>query len=156
MRVLYTTENIFDIPTKSTDAVCITTNGIIKQNGFAVMGAGIAKEADIRFKLSKELANHLRENGNIPHLFSKTAENGYRLISLPTKNHWRDPSDLNLIRNSCQILVRICDRFGIERCYLTPPGCGLGQLNWTDVRHVIKDILDDRFIVVVRKPLSNP
>lgn len=41
MRILNTNRNIFDLPANNS-AVCVTTNGIIKQNGYAVMGKGIA------------------------------------------------------------------------------------------------------------------
>lgn len=54
------TKNIFD---EQGDAVCVTTNGIVKANGEAVMGAGIAKEAN-RYNLARELGTRLRAGGN--------------------------------------------------------------------------------------------
>ena len=56
--------NIFDL---GDDAICVTTNGMIKNDGLAVMGAGIAKEADNRYKLARTFGQKLRETGN--HVF---------------------------------------------------------------------------------------
>lgn len=150
MRELYTTNNIFDLPTGDTEAVCITTNGMVKKNGHAVMGAGIAKEANIRYHVSKDLAAHLNAHGNIPCLLPQTGENGCHLITFPTKTDWRDKSDIQLIRRSAALLKDLCDTHGVTRCFLVPPGCGLGGLSWNQVKLSIKDILDDRFIVVFR------
>lgn len=152
MKTLRTTSNIFDLPTDRTHAVCITTNGMIKRNGTAVMGAGIAKEANERFHLGYELANHLKNNGNTPFIFSTPGKNNSHLISFPTKYDWRNQSDLNLIRRSAEILVEICNNSNIQTCYLTPPGCGCGGLNWDiQVKPVIESILDDRFTIVFRQ-----
>jgi len=38
--------NIFELPQNPSEAMCITTNGIVKKDGKAVMGAGIAKQAN--------------------------------------------------------------------------------------------------------------
>ena len=59
--------DIFTLPNGNTkeNIVCVTTNGIIKRDGTAVMGAGIAKTANLRFKVAKKLADSLRTNGNI-------------------------------------------------------------------------------------------
>jgi hypothetical protein len=45
-------------------------------------------------------------------------------------------------------LVIIANQLNLSHIYLTPPGCGCGQLDWADVKAVIEPILDDRFIVV--------
>lgn len=59
MQVLSTDQNIFDLPDAPHTAVCVTTNGIVKRNGQAVMGKGIAKEADMRFHVSDLLGKKL-------------------------------------------------------------------------------------------------
>ena len=55
--------NIFELP-KNGEAICITTNGIVKQNGHAVMGAGIAKQANDILHLSLRLGNYINQYGN--------------------------------------------------------------------------------------------
>lgn len=152
MQILNTTTNIFDLPTNNNHAVCITTNGMIKKNGSAVMGAGIAKEADNRYQLGPDLANHLKSAGNVPYIFPKSGKCNCKLISFPTKNDWRDKSVITLIKRSAELLVELCNRNNITQCFLTPPGCGCGGLDWSFyVAPVLKDILDDRFIIVFRQ-----
>lgn len=149
MLELRTTTNIFELPVNKDNAVCITTNSIIKRNGYAVMGAGIAKEADNRYHLGKELAEHLQSSGNVPHVFNATGKNGCKLISFPTKFHWQNPSLPKLIQRSAELLVELCNANNISKCYLTPPGCGCGGLDWeTQVKPILAPILDDHFVVV--------
>ena len=52
--------DIFALP-KDGEAMCVTTNGIVKSNGHAVMGAGIAKTANETFQLSEKLGAYLME-----------------------------------------------------------------------------------------------
>lgn len=126
--------------------VCITTNGIIKKNGQLVMGAGIALQAKMQFpNLPYKLANLVRDYGN--HVFYLDEEN---LFSFPTKNDWRDKSDIDLITNSCMQLVGLSTKFGFTQVYLPKPGCANGQLSWPAVDKVISEILDDRFVVVLQ------
>ena len=126
--------------------VAITTNGITRRDGHAVMGRGVAKQAAERFPAFPEaFGSRLRDHGNHVHLFSRE-----RIITFPVKYHWRDPADLKLIRQSAQELQ---ERFPFWKvpCYLVRPGCGNGRLSWDQVRPVIAPILDNRFIVVNRE-----
>lgn len=155
MQILYTGMNIFDIPiTKDgSEAVCVTTNGVIKKDGAAVMGKGIAKEANDRYGVASILANHLQNGGN--HVYPlKTVQDKdktFLLCSFPTKNDWRDNSDIDLIKQSAKELVQLCNAYGIKRCYLTPPGCANGHLSWDCVvAPAIAPILDDRITIVIR------
>lgn len=156
MQILYTHTNIFDLPIvhDATEAVCVTTNAMIKKDGTAVMGKGIAKEANDRYDLSKELANRLQANGNHVYML-KIVDNGdksFKIFSFPTKYDWRDNSDLNLIRQSAIELMSLLDYYAIKRCYLTPPGCANGHLSWDmQVMPMLAPILDDRVTIVIRR-----
>lgn len=147
--------DIFDLPQKG-EAVCVTTNGVVKSNGQAVMGAGIAKQADQLFNLSTQLGKYLNQYGNRAFNMGVFQANrigccvNFFILTLPTKHDWRNGSDINLIIQSCNQLVEMCNKFGINKCYLTPPGCGCGKLNWLEVKPIIAQILDNRFVVVVR------
>ena len=152
MIILQTKNNIFDLPKNEFDAVTITTNGIVKNNGSAVMGAGIAKEANLRYSLADELGTHIINNGNIPHLFTKRGLNNAFLISYPTKFDYRDNSDNELIKQSAYELRNIVKNNNIKRCFITPPGVGLGRLNLNLVINILKDILiEDSYILVLRR-----
>ena len=148
--------NIFNLP-KNGEAMCVTTNGIVKADGHAVMGAGIAKQANDMLHLSARLGSYIKQYGNRAfnlgtyrrHCLNETVI--FTVFSLPTKHHYRDDSDITLICQSCEQLMQMCDKFSITKCYLTPPGCGCGRLNYeTTVRPWISQILDDRFIVVLK------
>lgn len=122
---------------------CITTNGIVKNNGELVMGAGIALEAKRRFpKLPMKLGEYVDEFGNVP--FVCFEEN---IITFPTKHHWKDPSDLDLIVSSAKLIVNRVNVYTIGSVALTRPGCGNGNMVWSEVKPLIEDILDNRFTV---------
>jgi len=119
----------------------VTTNGIIKRNGDLVMGAGIAKQAVQRFpRLPRILAQHVKARGNIPCLVPEC-----KIISFPTKHNWRNPSDPNLIIQSARLAMDLLPKDCT--CAMSRPGCGNGSLKWEQVKPLIEDILDDRFIV---------
>ena len=152
--------NIFELP-QNGEAVCVTTNGIVKPNGEAVMGAGIALEANRLYKLAPKLGKYINQYGNrafnlgrYPRFTMEISYDGpivFTIFSFPTKHHFKEDSDITLICKSAEQLVKMCDKFGITKCYLTPPGCGCGNLNYeTTVRPWISQILDDRFVVVFR------
>lgn len=144
--------NIFEAASGDTEAICITTNGVCKVNGDAVMGKGIAKTADEIFHLSKTLGYLLRTQGSRVYHMGKYSVKGcepYNVFTFPTKHHWHDNSDIELIKQSAKELVVLCDIYGITKCYLPPVGCGYGGLIYDlDVRPIISELLDDRFIVI--------
>lgn len=153
MRVLRTNHDIFRITDDTNTAVCVTTNGMVKRDGDAVMGAGIAKQANQLFKCSRTLGGLLTTHGN--HVFNLGVVHAYgkfyNLFTFPTKHDWRDGSDITLITQSAKELVQLCNQLNIHTCYLPPVGCGLGGLDWnTQVKPVLEPILDDRFIIVIR------
>lgn len=135
--------NLWDF--HGTGVVCITTNGIVKHNGELVMGAGIALQAKQRFPgLPAKLGTGVRTYGNQALYCAEE-----RIISFPTKNDYRNPSDIELIAQSCHQSMAIADHFGLDSVFLPRPGCHNGKLNWSYVMPVISSILDDRFTVVV-------
>lgn len=143
--------DIFKIA-KENEAICVTTNGQIRTDGRAVMGRGIALQADKLFNLAPRLAKYLMKYGNRCFNMGVYEYCGqrYSIITFPTKHHWKDRSDINLICKSCKELVQICNKLGFTKCYLTPPGCGNGGLSYErDVRPHIVNILDNRFVVIL-------
>jgi len=134
-----------------TDAICITTNGIVKKNGDLVMGKGIALEAKLKFPaLPQIFGNKIKLLGHKLH-YTSTLYNNLKplfLIAFPTKFHYKDPSDINLIKKSCQELIEFCDTMKLKKIYLPRPGCGNGGLDWNNVKKELSSLLDDRFIIV--------
>jgi hypothetical protein len=138
-------EVVGDLWETECEARCITTNGLTLRDGTAVMGVGVAKQAKIRYPwLPKHLGRLLRARGN--HVFDIGSWEGARLITFPTKHDWRDPSDPNLIRKSCQELKKL----GFKGVVALPrPGCGAGGLTWAAVKPILEQELpEDNYVVI--------
>lgn len=84
----YHTGNILDQIGK-VSAICITTNGFVKNNGEAVMGMGIAKQMAEKFpELPTLLGRAIRANGNcVNYLITLQGHTGHstRIYSFPVK-----------------------------------------------------------------------
>ena len=137
--------NIFDEPG---DAVCVTTNGIVKTNGEAVMGAGIAKEANVRYGVAAILGKKISAGGNHCYVLGKFDHKN--LVSFPTKYDWRADSSLELIEQSCRELVELADNNHWHVILLPMVGCGCGKLDSNTVINLLASLLDDRFILCIR------
>lgn len=129
------------------DAIVITTNGFVKNNGEAVMGRGIALEATKRNPLvAQTLGNHLILNGN--HVGILRYETPI-WFSFPVKHHWKDKADIKLIeRSTYELLDYIESNEYIKNILMPRPGCGNGRLSWNEVKFIIAPLLDDRFTVM--------
>jgi O-acetyl-ADP-ribose deacetylase (regulator of RNase III) len=60
------------------------------------------------------------------------------IINFPTKRHWRENSRLKYIETGLQALIGEVRRLGIHSIAVPPLGCGLGGLDWRDVRPMIE------------------
>lgn len=149
--------NLFLLP-DGPEAAVVTTNGIIRKDGLAVMGAGIAKYArDNLAGIDAVLGSMLTKYGNHAYFLGsftdmhrqiKSLASSIFVVSMPTKNDWRDPSDINLIKQSAHELMALADRNNLRKLYLPAPGCSNGRLDYiSDVRLAISGILDNRFTV---------
>lgn len=137
----------------SFSAICILTNGIIKNNGELVMGKGLALEASQRFpQLPRVIGSFVKQYGNRVFNLGKDESTGIRLISFPTKHDWKDASNLELIAQSCIQLVELVNKNNWELILLPRPGVGLGNLKWSDVEGILGNYLDDRFYIISNNP----
>lgn len=59
------------------------------------------------------------------------------IINFPTKDDWRNPSELNYVRDGLVDLALVIDDLGLHSIAIPPLGCGLGGLKWSDVLPVI-------------------
>lgn len=79
---------------KAPDAICITTNGFVKNNGECVMGRGCAAQIKKMYPdFPKLVGNHIKSMGNIPFV-GQPLDNGFylsrrlkgtRIVSFPVK-----------------------------------------------------------------------
>ena len=143
------TGDIWDHPA---DVVCIPINGFIKRNGAAVMGRGVALQAKDKFAgLEFTVGDHLKWEGNVVGLID-WFEHWFLLF--PTKHHWSQPSDLDLIETSARQLREIALAAPDTTYVLPRPGCGNGGLDWEEVGPRIAGLLPDNVHVIDREVSS--
>lgn len=144
------------------DIILIPTNGFVKRNGKAVMGAGVALQALKRMPgIDVALGARILEHGNvISHVFNYVTNSNSQvpvvteIWSFPVKHNWYENADIDLIRKSAKRLMEILDIYPwkADRVVLPKPGCGNGCLHWEfDVKPVIAGILDNRVFVIDRR-----
>lgn len=141
-----------DLWTTPADALCITTNGAIKNNGEAVMGRGCALDA-CRHEpgIQRLLGELLVRHGNhvqVLRVAYDAADLPTHWVSFPVKHIWSERAELGLIERSARELMHLIGATGWQTVLLPRPGCGNGRLRWPDVRERIAPILDDRVVVV--------
>lgn len=70
------------------------------------------------------------------HVFDRgeSVGRGRWIINFPTKRHWRERSRLADVESGLSDLVVVIQQFRIESVAIPPLGCGLGGLDWDDVR----------------------
>lgn len=122
--------------------VCITTNGTVKRNGENIMGGGCAREAADRYPWMPLAYGQMLDEFGV-----HTMPLG-PLIMFPTKWTIDQPADIELVIQSAEELIVLADLYGWESVALPQPGCGLGGLDWYDVKWELWPILDDRITVV--------
>jgi len=158
------------------DAICITSNGFIKNNGKTVMGRGIALEARNKFKgIDLCLGKAIKKNGwNMVNFLIREGKTW--IISFPVKRDfliydypveeklvkhmknkfhpgqivpgWALKAELEIIEMSSKILQHTINNQDWSDVYMTQPGCHNGELNWEDVEPILDKYLDERVIVV--------
>lgn len=64
------------------------------------------------------------------------------IINFPTKRHWRQRSRMEDIDAGLVDLVRVLRERGVTSVAVPPLGCGLGGLDWKEVRPKIEAALD--------------
>jgi hypothetical protein len=132
-------------------ALCVTTNGIVKRNGEAVMGRGMALQAKQHLGnyIATVLGSQMQKHGN--HVHELINDNNTPLtavLSFPTKNDWKDRSSISLIAQSAMELMNWLNNHQGTTAMVTRPGCENGNLKWENVKETLSAILDDRVTVV--------
>jgi len=125
-------------------------------NIVGVMGKGLALEFKQRypdmFKDYKSRCNNGLVIMGEPYLYKDKV---IKVLNFPTKNHWRDKSNIKDIEKGLAFLSSNYKDMDIKSLALPPLGCGLGGLNWKDVRPLVYKYLDNLEIdVIVYEPSS--
>lgn len=163
------------------DAIVITTNGVVMPGFRAVMGAGVAKQAKLKWPGIDLILGYLvKMVGNRTHRLTYTESKlppilrlswmrctgwphgeqdifpsyqvPYHIVALPTKHDWRDHSSLPLIKTGLEQLVEETEKQGWDEVILVQPGTGLGGLSWEkQVKPLCQELLDERFLIISPK-----
>ena len=111
-------------------------------NCAGVMGKGLALQFKKRFP---EMFLDYQKKCNInevridqPYLWENSK---IQIVNFATKKHWKDNSNLQDIKSGLLYIAKNYDEMGISSIALPPLGCGLGGLNWNDVKAVIEETL---------------
>jgi len=122
----------------------IPTNGFVKNNGRAVMGAGLALQAAKRFPdLPVVLGRCIDSSGNHVHVIR------HDIVAFPTKHNWWEKSDLKLIEQSAEELRALAETQGWRLVALPRVGTGNGQLRWAEVKPILNRVLAHGAVFVV-------
>lgn len=108
-------------------------------NCVGVMGRGIAlqfrKAFPENFKVYEAACRRKEVRPGRMLTFETELLTGPRyIINFPTKRHWKGKSRIEDIDSGLEALVREVQDRGIQSIAIPPLGCGLGGLDWNDVR----------------------
>lgn len=112
-------------------------------NCVGVMGRGIALQFRRAFPENFEAYKAICDRkglqpGNVFVHNLGRLENPRYVINFPTKSHWKGKSRLEYIESGLRALVDKVRERHIQSIALPPLGCGLGGLEWDDVRSRIE------------------
>lgn len=113
-------------------------------NTQGVMGAGLAKRFLEEFPTILKPYRNACSNGSlkIGRLLPIQVDKKV-VICFPTKDHWKDPSQLAFVESGLTALASLLTKH-LPRSTVGIPalGCGLGGLNFNEVEHLIYHYLD--------------
>ncbi len=80
------------------------------------------------------------------------------IINFPTKRHWRGPSRMEDVKAGLKALNKEVRERGIKTIAIPPLGCGLGGLDWNEVRPRIEQAFAElpEVKVLLFEPLGTP
>lgn len=113
-------------------------------NTVGVMGAGIAKQFKEKFPEMFDKYKKACQQGEVKlgkmHVVPVETEVGKKyIVNFPTLEHWTDKSKLSDIETGLEDLVRVVKEKEIKSIAIPPLGCGVGGLQWEDVRKLTEE-----------------
>lgn len=132
-------ENILEYPNKCACScmIVIPVNKMVKSNGRAVMGAGLAEKVLIREPgIDIQLGKILSLKKNMSCEIIQRPSRYYAMLA--TKDDWRNDSTYELIEEGLEALKNhIISEMYPSNVLMPQIGCGLGKLSWTLVRQMV-------------------
>ena len=125
-------ENIFD---SECDVIVVPVNTV------GVMGKGLAKQAAQRYPNMATAYKESCDDGQLKvgraSMVWKPESEKFRILLLPTKEHWSNPSKLEWIQLGVRSIVNLISIRKFDTIAIPAIGCGNGGLKWGDVLPVI-------------------
>ena len=119
------------------------------------MGTGVAKQVKMRYPTTyPKDVNHKKQP-----IFAQWIEGEHRYVyHLVTKQRYFEKPTYESVKTSLQQMRTHAEWSGVDRISLPRIGCGLDQLNWSEMRSLIKDVFkgSDVAITVYVCPQQNP
>lgn len=112
-------------------------------NTVGVMGKGLARRFKERYPenyhhyLQAHKQGLLKVGAILPFQTGVYNELPLWVVNFPTKEHWRDPSQLEWIRQGLAALRVFIARYNITSIAIPALGAGLGGLLWDDVKECL-------------------
>lgn len=122
-----------DLLDAQADAICNPVNLV------GVMGRGLALQFRTRWPSSYRAYRAALRSGELGNgrVHAHRLADGRHVLHCPTKKHWRNRSHLSLVRSTIDEIGPCCARHRIRSVAVPPLGCGLGGLEWNDVRTLV-------------------
>ncbi|MDD2943806.1 MAG: macro domain-containing protein [bacterium] len=131
-------------------------------NCVGVMGRGIALQFKKIFPENFKFYEKACQQGQMrpgQMLVYQTGQliNPRYIVNFPTKRHWRGKSRIQDIKEGLTALAEIIEKLKITSIAVPPLGCGLGGLEWSEVRPLIVDALQslDGVRVIIFEPSAD-
>ena len=112
-------------------------------NTVGIMGAGLASAFRVRFPENYELYREACKRGEVVIGKMFMTKVNSPIINFPTKEHWKNSSKLEYIYSGLTDLRRVIVEERFFSIAIPALGCGLGGLDWLDVKNAIQDELKD-------------
>jgi O-acetyl-ADP-ribose deacetylase (regulator of RNase III) len=113
-------------------------------NTEGIMGKGIALQFRKAYPENYEAYRRACEKGMVRpgrmFVFDREVMTSPRyIINFPTKRHWKSKSRMEDIETGLVALLAEIQQLGVKSVAVPPLGCGLGGLNWSQVRERMRD-----------------
>lgn len=128
---------VFEKPGNILD--CTLQTLVCPVNTVFTMGKGLALQFKQKYPLLDKTHKQMCASGV---LASRgfgvwNAPDGHKVVLMPTKRHWSNPSRIEWIDRSLQKLSEHYGDYDITSLAIPPVGCGEGGLKWPVVRSLV-------------------
>lgn len=115
-------------------------------NTVGAMGKGLALSLKTRFPWCYEKYRQFCLSGALKPGYVLPVENPTQawprfVLHLPTKRHFRSPSNIEDVTEGLVALKNVAECLGLNRVALPRVGCGLGGLDWKRVKPIVEATL---------------